>query len=126
MPHPTLVIPFVFLFYSILFYGFAYIFNLLVYAEWDVERLAEKVKGYNALSEDAVKVLLEDLRKYFLLGTFGSQNEPCTVVDCHGRIVIWHLPDILWKPRLVNKTLIAICVVAHLFHRTILILLRRC
>jgi hypothetical protein len=83
-----------------------------VQAEWDVERLSDAVKGYRPKSDEAVDASLEDLRQYFSLSEFGSQTEPCTVVDRHGRIIVWHLPDILWQPRLVRK-LFQICFVQY-------------
>jgi hypothetical protein len=102
MQYPTLVIRFFFMhFKSNLFY-------LLVQADWDIERLANKVKGYQPKTDEAVDASLDDLRKYFNLTEFGSQNEPCTVVDRHGRIIVWHLPDIIWQPRLVSISVLTI------------------
>jgi hypothetical protein len=62
--------------------------------DWDVNRFAERVKnsrpGVNGdnLAEDT------RLAKFFVNPEFGDMDEPCTILDRYGHIMVWYLPHI--------------------------------
>lgn len=70
--------------------------------DWDVERLADRVKNTRPQEGDA-NASVEDKRlaKYFKNPQFGEFDEPATVIDRHGRIILWHLPLIISVYRMV-------------------------
>lgn len=73
--------------------------NLTVRLEWDADRYSQKVKG--TPKPGHISQNESDLSKYFKpyqLGRF--QKVPKTVVDLHGKILLWYLPDI-FQPRVV-------------------------
>lgn len=52
------------------------------------------------------------LVKFFLQAKFGEITEPTTILDRHGRIITWALPEVLHPNRLVRpikQTCIFIC-----------------
>jgi hypothetical protein len=46
---------------------------------------------------------VDQLKKYFDLPQLSFLHEPSTIVDGHGRILVWHLPDILSVQRVVSS-----------------------
>lgn len=72
-----------------------------VYVKWDAERLADKANATRFPTEEAVTKDKKKLENYFSFQSLGFQRDPCTLVDIHGRILIWHLPEVLRKWRLV-------------------------
>ena len=56
-----------------------------------------KVNPTGPLSESDI-----NLRNYFKQASFGDVIAPATVVDCHGRIIVWHLPGIISASRVVS------------------------
>ena len=44
----------------------------------------------------------KNLHNYFTQASFGVITAPATVVDCHGRIMVWHLPGIISKSCVVS------------------------
>ena len=42
------------------------------------------------------------LHEYFVQASFGELHEPTTILDIHGRIMAWFLPDIICKQCLVR------------------------
>jgi hypothetical protein len=42
------------------------------------------------------------LSKYFKDSNFGDIQTPGVIMDCHGKILVWHLPGALTKSRLVR------------------------
>src|SRR5882757_841282 len=46
----------------------------------------------------------EKLRKYFFASPRGKISEPTTIVDNHGKILVWYLPNILSPERVVSPT----------------------
>jgi hypothetical protein len=68
----------------------------------DVERFVDKLQSEEVKSEKTHEKEMDVLEKFFDLEPLGKKNHPCTLVDKHGRILIWHLPDILSKNRLVT------------------------
>jgi hypothetical protein len=67
-----------------------------------VERLADRVKNTRPQENDA-NASVEDKRlaKYFKNPQFGEFDEPATVIDRHGRIILWYLPLIISVYRMV-------------------------
>ncbi|KAG1883652.1 hypothetical protein F4604DRAFT_1677402 [Suillus subluteus] len=67
-------------------------------ADWDVHHFADKAKvSPNPLNSDSQQ--REKLAKYFKTPSFGHISEPTTFIDMHGRILAWHLPEILVPDR---------------------------
>lgn len=63
---------------------------------WDIERLASNVKN-TRLQDDRTEAL-EDARlaKFFTNPNLGQLDPiPATVVDSHGRLILWYLPEAL-------------------------------
>ena len=56
---------------------------------WDVECFKERSKG-------------KAFRNYIPESTVQTLVVPTTILDLHGRILVWHLPDIFLTHRVVN------------------------
>lgn len=67
-----------------------------------MDRFASKVNAGIYAEEERLSKELERLNKYFELPELGPRNEPATVLDEHGRILVWYLPDILSIQRVVS------------------------
>jgi hypothetical protein len=79
--------------------------SLIVQIDCDIERFADSVKGFKVVDKYLKTADNEILRlsKYFNLPQCEAHiEEPSTVVDKFGRIVTWHLPGIMWQPRIVS------------------------
>jgi hypothetical protein len=74
---------------------------------WDVTRLADRVKNSRRVDED---VSAEDmsLAKYFENPELGEFTLPATVLDRHGRIMVWYLPYIFSPHRVVCASAVLI------------------
>ncbi|KAG2131916.1 hypothetical protein BD769DRAFT_1666385 [Suillus cothurnatus] len=75
-----------------------------VQTDWDVDRFADSAKAShpsNAMQQR------QKLAKYFVTPSFGRITEPTTLVDKHGRILTWYLPEILMADRVehVNESI---------------------
>lgn len=70
--------------------------------KWNVTRYADHVKMTDP--KDLAKQELEELRiqKFFKKANFGELSEPATILDRHGRIMAWALPNVLHPKRLVG------------------------
>jgi hypothetical protein len=80
------------------------VFGCILYldvTEWDVTRLFDRVKNRRPRI-DADPAEDADLGKYFVNPRLGHLDEPCIVKDLHGRILVWHLPDIYAQHRIVS------------------------
>jgi hypothetical protein len=73
---------------------------------WDVERFAEyipvTVERHGKSSASKTR-----LKKFFHMPKIGDINTPAVIVDKHGRILIWYLPDIL-TGHVVSETVLFI------------------
>jgi hypothetical protein len=72
--------------------------------EWDVTRLADRVKNTRPNVDGITDTSVEDARlaKYFKNPQFGDLDMPAVILDCHGRIMLWYLPRILSPYRVVR------------------------
>lgn len=91
--------------------GLSYNFSaniLLDEVGWDVVRFADRVKNTrpHPNGEPAIDDL--NLQKFFVNPELGDLDEPSTVVDKFGRIMVWYLPGILHRSLIVSP-------VHHLF-----------
>ncbi|KAI6096116.1 hypothetical protein EDD17DRAFT_1767742 [Pisolithus thermaeus] len=61
--------------------------------EWDIDRFAESKRN------------VEDKTKYFPYPQWGHISDPATILDVHGRVVVWYLPGIMSPARVehLNK-----------------------
>jgi len=62
----------------------------LVVVNWDSDRFAQTVKGGASKSTRHPQ-----LEKFFERAKLGVIDKPATVVDKHGKILLWYLPNIL-------------------------------
>jgi hypothetical protein len=60
-----------------------------------VERLTDYIKTTVQREEGKVSRSDLDLMKYFKMPNLGLIVDPTTIVDCHGRVLVWYLPDIM-------------------------------
>ena len=70
--------------------------------EWDISRFADRVKNTKPTAN--IDESLEDARlaKFFENPQFGYFEDPATILDRHGRIMMWILPRILSPYRVVS------------------------
>jgi hypothetical protein len=73
--------------------------------DFNVDRLAEYVKTSVELELDKPSKSNKSLPKYFKMPNLGMITHPMTILDCHGRILVWQLPDILIG-RLVSNAVV--------------------
>jgi hypothetical protein len=73
--------------------------------EWDVTRFAERVKNSRPRVDGDNSAEDARLAKFFVNPDFGDMDEPCTILDQYGRIIMWYLPH-LFAPRWVVCILI--------------------
>ena len=71
---------------------------------WDVERFADKVKN-TRVSEDGESLEDIKLRLHYEQATFGKLTDPGTILDKHGKIMVWVLPGVLHPKRLVRNSM---------------------
>jgi hypothetical protein len=77
--------------------------------QWDVERFADHIKFFKQGKgvQERVKEELERVGKYIQLPeTERHCDEPQTMVDVHGRILVWSLPGILCAKRVVSPPIL--------------------
>jgi hypothetical protein len=80
--------------------------------EWDVMRLADRVKNTRPREDGEPAQDDINITKHFKKSDLGHLHEPTTIIDRHGRIICWHLPDILISARVV--TIFALLIFACL------------
>jgi hypothetical protein len=73
-----------------------------VHVDWDADRFAEKVKT-TVEKEGETSASNVALEKYFKSTALGTLRHPTVIMDRHGHILVWLLPDIL-SGRQVCKT----------------------
>lgn len=71
------------------------------YVDWDVDRYADKVKCSPVLANGA-PTQGDNIHKYFSKTVLGKISEPATIVDCNGKILVWHFPNILSLSHVVS------------------------
>jgi len=78
------------------------IYNV-VQTEWDITRFADKVKNTKV---DEIKESQEDLTLsiYFPQARFGKLTDPATILDLHGKVMVWALPGVLHPKRMVRNS----------------------
>ncbi|KAI6137012.1 hypothetical protein F5141DRAFT_1059940 [Pisolithus sp. B1] len=69
--------------------------------KWDIDRFAEP-RPYAA-----------DKTKYFQYPQWGHISDPATVLDVHGRVMLWYLPGIIPPERVVKHSLPPCSLVKH-------------
>lgn len=81
-------------------------------ADFDIDRLADKVKNARIKEVDPHNLSDEHLSKFFSPTTLGVIDDPATVVDEHGRVILWFLPDIMAPFRVVSEFLVHLLIFA--------------
>lgn len=77
-----------------------HLISLPVLIDIDADRYAAAVPGTVTAGASSQKE--DNLPKFFDLPKLGTITEPTTIIDRHGRILLWYLPDIL-TPRVVSR-----------------------
>jgi hypothetical protein len=72
--------------------------------QWDVTRFADNVKN-TKVKETGESQSDQRLPIYFPQAKFGKVVEPATILDLHGRVMVWALPGVLHPGRLVGNSL---------------------
>jgi len=62
---------------------------------FDVEHYSEHIRNSQVKHHDQVAKELERLSKFYTPENGGAHKEPMVVVDCHGWILLWYLPEVL-------------------------------
>lgn len=73
----------------------------VVQTEWDVTRFADRVKNTKVKEKGVAEADLR-LPLSFRQANFGKLVNPTTILDMHGKIMVWALPGVLHENRLVN------------------------
>jgi len=73
-----------------------------VKTEWDVTRFSDRVKNARPRANGDSSVEDTRLAKFFVNPQFGDMDEPSTILDRHGRIMVWYLPHIFAPCRVVG------------------------
>jgi hypothetical protein len=73
--------------------------------KWDVARLADRVKNAHLYADGNTTAEDARLAKYFENPQLGNLNEPATILDCHGHIMVWYLPYIFSMYRVVRVSI---------------------
>lgn len=71
-------------------------------ADWDVTRLADRVKNTRPRGNGEPAVEDLQLERYFSNPELGDLDEPATIVDQFGRIMVWYLPGIFYASLIVS------------------------
>ena len=69
---------------------------------FDTEHFANHIKNMRVNSPQQVADQLAHLSLFYTQENDGVHGEPMVVVDCHGRILLWYLPEVLSRVRLVR------------------------
>jgi len=77
-------------------------FHWSVRVSFDVDRYSEHIRNSQVKHDDQVTKELERLSKFYKPENGGLHKEPMAVVDCHGWILLWYLPEVLSTARLVR------------------------
>jgi hypothetical protein len=75
-----------------------------VQTKWDVTRFADRVKN-TRVHEDRVAQADLTLPLFFPQANFGELETPTTILDMHGKIMVWSLSGVLHPKRLVNNSM---------------------
>jgi hypothetical protein len=77
---------------------------------WDVERLADHVKN-SVVHENGMESQADSSTpEYFEQADFGDITDPTTILDMHGRVIVWALPGVMHPNRLVSQALHGQCL----------------
>jgi hypothetical protein len=74
---------------------------------WDVTRFVDRVKSARPRTDGDNSSEDTRLAKFFVNPEFGDMVEPSTILDRHGRIMVWYLPNIFSPCQIV-------CICFHL------------
>ena len=84
--------------------------TLSVEVDWDVTQFADRVKNSRPHQDGQPSVEDTNLLKYFRNPELGDLDDPATIIDRFGRIMVWHLPDIFLRPLIVSSTHLSFCL----------------
>ena len=73
--------------------------------DWDVTRLADRVKNKRPCANGDTSIEDAILAQYFKSPQFGDIDMPATMLDQHGHIMVWYLPRVFAAWRMVHMFL---------------------
>jgi len=85
--------------------------NWSVMVPFDIECYSEHIKNSRLKHNDQVAKELGCLSKFYKPEKGGVHQEPMVVMDCHGRILLLYLPEVLSTARLVSSQLMNLTMV---------------
>jgi len=85
--------------------------NWSVRVSFDIEYYSEHIKNSRVKHNDQVAKELGRLSKFYKPEKGGVHQEPMVVMDFHGRILLWYLPEVLSPARLVRSQLMNLTMV---------------
>ena len=71
--------------------------------QWDAVRFADKAKNTKVTKSRTEAEADRSLRQHFHEAHFKDLTEPTTILDRHGKVIVWALPDILHPNHLVRS-----------------------
>ena len=84
------------------FFSITDVFYFLDHLPWDAERFADWLKRQRPKSFPELKKSLDFTHRYFERVELGDFDCPTSIWDKYGRILVWHLPDVLSHSRVVR------------------------
>lgn len=72
--------------------------------DWDVARFAERVKNTRPRPDGEPALEDVNLAKYFTTSELGDLDEPSTIVDKFGQIIVWYLPGMFFACLIVSPS----------------------
>lgn len=70
---------------------------------WDVTSRATRVKRTRVRDDGLIAESDTALDKFFESCKFGLIDKPAVILDIHGVILAWYLPDIISQSRIVSR-----------------------
>src|SRR5882724_5051035 len=85
--------------------------NWSVRVSFDIDHYSEHIKNSRVKHNDQVAKELGCLSKFYKPEKGRVHQEPIVVMDCHGQILLWYLPEVLSPARLVRSQLMNLTMV---------------
>jgi hypothetical protein len=80
--------------------------DLIIYiigkTDWDAVRFADSAKNTKVKKSGTEGEADKSLRRHFHKAHFKDLMEPTTILNCHGKVIVWALPGILHPNRLIS------------------------
>ena len=88
----------------------------IVNVEWDFDRYSDSAKPSCTRTKEADSSFKVSADTCHVPLSLGEITEPATLVDVHGRILVWYLPGILTDRRVVSLFQLPFGSISHLLY----------